>query len=135
MITHTNFEPKQMLTFHWTAPVAGSGCVSLKLEKFPLNEWTINWIIKIKFSAHVFQTETVWFKDDGGLTKTICETGFLILKLWFKVFLLIRLTKKDEVAENIEIPTCCACGEAKYTLKFKGNWNQQTFPKDWPTNG
>jgi hypothetical protein len=25
--------------------------------------------------AHVLQTETVWFKDDGGLTKTICETG------------------------------------------------------------
>jgi hypothetical protein len=34
MITHTNFEPKQMLTFHWTAPGAGSGCVSFKLKNF-----------------------------------------------------------------------------------------------------
>jgi hypothetical protein len=28
--------------------------------------------------AIVFQTETVWFKDEGQLTKTICEAGYLL---------------------------------------------------------
>ncbi len=31
---------------------------------------------------------------------------------------------------------CCACGEAKYQLTFKGLWSAQTHKKDWPsTNG
>jgi hypothetical protein len=34
-----------------------------------------------------------------------------------------------------DIPECCACGEAKYTLTFQGTWTKQTHPKDWPTNG
>jgi hypothetical protein len=28
---------------------------------------------------------------------------------------------------------CCACGEAKYQLTFKGLWSSQTHKKDWPT--
>ncbi len=35
----------------------------------------------------------------------------------------------------IKIPECCACGEAKYSLNFKGTWTQKTHPKDWPKNG
>ena len=65
--------------------------------------------------ALVMQTETLWFKDDGDLTKTLCEA--------------------DSVMEKNEIPKCCACGEAKYSLNFKGTWSKHTFPKDWPTNG
>ena len=34
-----------------------------------------------------------------------------------------------------DIPKCCACSEAKYSLNFKGLWTQQTHPKDWPKNG
>ncbi len=31
---------------------------------------------------------------------------------------------------------CCACGEAKYQLTFKGLWSAQTHRKDYPsTNG
>lgn len=37
--------------------------------------------------------------------------------------------------DNSEIPPCCACGEAKYTLNFKGIWSKFTHPKDWPENG
>jgi hypothetical protein len=28
---------------------------------------------------------------------------------------------------------CCACGEAKYQLTFKGLWSAQTHKKDWPS--
>ena len=30
MITHTNFESKKRITFYWTAPKAGTGCISFK---------------------------------------------------------------------------------------------------------
>jgi hypothetical protein len=30
MITHTNFESKKSVTFYWTAPKSGSGCISFK---------------------------------------------------------------------------------------------------------
>lgn len=30
MITHANFEAKKKIEFYWTAPKAGSGCVSFK---------------------------------------------------------------------------------------------------------
>ena len=28
---------------------------------------------------------------------------------------------------------CCACGEAKYQLIFKGLWSSETHKKDWPS--
>lgn len=28
---------------------------------------------------------------------------------------------------------CCACGEAKYQLTFKGLWSPQTHKKGWPS--
>ncbi|CAF0721201.1 unnamed protein product, partial [Brachionus calyciflorus] len=94
MITHTNFESKKRISFYWTAPKIGTGCIS--------------------FKAQVMQTETLWFKDDGSLTKTLCEG--------------------EEYSDSAEISKCCACGEAKYTLNFKGMWTRHTHPKDWPTN-
>jgi hypothetical protein len=30
MITHTNFEAKQKISFNWIAPKTSSGCVSIK---------------------------------------------------------------------------------------------------------
>ncbi len=62
----------------------------------------------------MIQTENIWFKDDGQLTLTLCES---------------------KVASNVHIEKCCACDLAKYSLGFKGNWNKQTYPKDWPSNG
>ena len=41
----------------------------------------------------------------------------------------------DMSEENMSIPKCCACGEAKYSLTFKGTWSKETHPKDWPQNG
>lgn len=29
---------------------------------------------------------------------------------------------------------CCACGEAKYQLTFKGLWSAKTHKKDWPSS-
>lgn len=69
-----------------------------------------------RYRAIVLQTETVWLKDEGELTKTICE-------------------QNEDMMEKDVIPPCCACGEAKYTINFKGTWTRQTHPKDWPTNG
>lgn len=63
----------------------------------------------------MLQTETVWLKDEGELTKTICEGEDM----------------KEEKDNQME---CCACGEAKYTLNFKGTWTKETHPKDWPNN-
>ena len=97
MITNTDFEIKAQVDFYWTAPKSGSGCVSLK--------------------ALVFQTETVWFKDNGQLTKTLCEA------------------EASAIEKVLQVPECCACNNAKYRLKFKGNWNEQNFPKHWPKNG
>lgn len=68
-----------------------------------------------KKRAIVLQTETVWLKDEGQLTQTICED--------------------DQPMEKNEIPECCACGQAKYSLMFKGMWTRETHPKDWPNNG
>ena len=34
-----------------------------------------------------------------------------------------------------QVNECCACGEAKYSLSFKGSWSKNTHPKDWPSNG
>ncbi|EDV19784.1 uncharacterized protein TRIADDRAFT_61837 [Trichoplax adhaerens] len=47
-----------------------------------------------------------WFKDDGKLRLEICQRAGT---------------------------TCCACGPATYSMKFKGIWNKETHPKDFPT--
>ncbi|XP_070538941.1 spondin-1-like [Ptychodera flava] len=52
-VTHTSDIPKMSISVIWTAPPAGTGCVS--------------------FKATVVQQKLVWFQDDGDLTKTLCE--------------------------------------------------------------
>ncbi len=76
MVTHAHFESKTSVTVYWTAPAAGSGCVSFKYVWFLLFIKSaiivlLHWLYFKRLL--VMQTETVWFKDDGELTKTICE--------------------------------------------------------------
>ena len=35
----------------------------------------IFYVLKIIKRALVIQTENIWFKDDGQLTKVLCESG------------------------------------------------------------
>ncbi|XP_013383602.1 spondin-1-like [Lingula anatina] len=89
---------KMGVTVLWTAPPAGSGCV--------------------EFRATVQELKDIWYKDDGALTKEICEdTGS-------------SRSKSEKWPDNGE---CCACGTAKYRMTFQGNWTRQRHPKDFPT--
>ncbi|XP_074662256.1 spondin-1-like isoform X2 [Tubulanus polymorphus] len=97
VVTHTyitQFKPG--ISVLWTAPPAGSGCV--------------------EFRATVVQYQDVWFKDDGALTKTVCED-----------------TGSDGEFDTSTNTDCCACGVAKYHMTFNGNWSRYTHPKDFPT--
>jgi len=96
-ITQTSSVPKTEVQVLWTAPGAGSGC--------------------ILFRAMVVENRDVWFADDGGLTKELCEE---------------QQENEDEQPEINE--PCCACDEAKYEVMFEGLWSRQTHPKDFPTN-
>jgi len=96
-ITQTSSVPKTEVQVLWTAPGAGSGC--------------------ILFRAMVVENRDVWFVDDGGLTKELCEE---------------QQENEDEQPEINE--PCCACDEAKYEVMFEGLWSRQTHPKDFPTN-
>ncbi|XP_012289125.1 spondin-1 [Orussus abietinus] len=84
--------PKSEIQVMWKAPPAGSGCVI--------------------FSAMVLENRDRWFAEDGGLTKTVCETS----------------ASEIETAEE----RCCACDEAKYSLIMEGIWSNITHPKDFP---
>jgi hypothetical protein len=55
VVTHTDIEPKQSVHVLWTAPPSGSGC--------------------LEFRATVVQNHKQWHKDDGALTKRLCEKG------------------------------------------------------------
>ncbi|XP_078000197.1 spondin-1-like [Glandiceps talaboti] len=96
-VTHTSNIPKMSVSFIWTAPPPGVGCV--------------------KFKATVVQQKEVWFRDDGALTLTVCEAVENIIPVNFQR----------------EIPDCCACGSAKYTVTFVGQWTRYTHPKDYPS--
>ncbi|KAF2905119.1 hypothetical protein ILUMI_01056 [Ignelater luminosus] len=52
-ISETNNLPKTEVSFLWTAPRAGSGCVT--------------------FRAMVLEDASHWYADDGELSKTVCE--------------------------------------------------------------
>lgn len=97
-VEHTNQAKKSEIQVQWTAPPTGSGC--------------------IVFRATVIVHPSVWFMDDGPLTKTFCED--------------------DQSATDFQpliMDPCCACEEAKYELTFEGLWSRHTHPKDFPTNG
>ncbi|KAM7345254.1 spondin-1-like [Cochliomyia hominivorax] len=98
MIESTNSNPKTRLDMVWTAPVEpGNGCVLIR--------------------ATVLQHRDVWFMDDGGLTKRICE----------EIVDDVESQKKD----SQEMP-CCACDEARYEITFEGLWSRNLHPKDFP---
>lgn len=82
MIESTNSNPKTKLEAVWIAPSEpGSGCVLIR--------------------ATVLQHRDVWFMDDGGLTRRVCE----------EVVDDIESQKKDD-----EETPCCICDEARYEV-------------------
>lgn len=82
MIESTNTNPKTRLDMIWTAPSQpGNGCVLIR--------------------ATVLQHRDVWFMDDGGLTKKVCE----------EVVDDVESQRKD-----LEEKPCCACDEARYEV-------------------
>lgn len=63
----------------WKAPQKGSGC--------------------IKFRATVVESVDLWFSEDGGLTKTLCEES-----------------PDTEDTQPKILKHCCTCDEAKYEV-------------------
>lgn len=96
-IVQTSPIPKSEIQVMWTAPPAGSGCVV--------------------FRATVVEQRDVWYMDEGGLTKELCEE---------------ERDNQDLQPELVE--ECCACDEAKYEVTFEGLWSRHTHPKDFPAN-
>lgn len=96
-ITQTSSIPKSEIQVLWTAPPLNSGCV--------------------RFRAMVVENRDVWYMDDGGLTKELCE----------------EVQESPDMQPPI-ISQCCACDEAKYEVTFEGLWSRHTHPKDFPNN-
>ncbi|XP_054160513.1 spondin-1-like isoform X4 [Oppia nitens] len=96
-VTHTSSVSKMEISVMWHAPAPGSGCVV--------------------FKATVVERKDMWYMDDSGLTKVICEE---------------ESESNDEQPDIIE--ECCACDEAKYEVTFEGLWSKYTHPKDFPAN-
>ncbi|XP_045137265.1 spondin-1-like isoform X2 [Portunus trituberculatus] len=96
-ITQSSSAPKSEIQVLWTAPPAGSGCVI--------------------FRATVVEARDVWYMDDGGLTKELCEEE-----------------QDNPDTQPTIIDPCCACDEAKYEVTFEGLWSRHTHPKDFPNN-
>ncbi|CAF1011801.1 unnamed protein product [Adineta ricciae] len=112
--THTNDESTQ------EAIISQRNCPGGVTDANPdklKNSISVDWIAPrhpqgcISFKATVVRSDTVWFKDDNALTYTMCE---------------------DQMHMKKMMQQCCACGEAKYQLTFKGLWSPQTHKKDWP---
>ncbi|XP_011630143.1 spondin-1-like [Pogonomyrmex barbatus] len=90
-VSETTDYPKSEIQVMWRAPQAGSGCVI--------------------FTAMILENNVRWYAEDGGLSKTVCEsTG----------------------TETSNETRCCACDEAKYSLTMEGIWSNRTHPKDFP---
>ncbi|CRL03842.1 CLUMA_CG016464, isoform A [Clunio marinus] len=53
LVTHTNSFPKSDVPISWTAPKAGSGCIT--------------------FKSTVIEHKDIWYMDEGALSKTLCE--------------------------------------------------------------
>lgn len=75
----------------------------------------------VQFRATVIEEAHLWYKDHGDLTKVICEQPT------------IEKTQKDEMVNDKQDKSCCACGYATYKMVFQGLWSRQTHPKDFPT--
>ncbi|CAD7011921.1 unnamed protein product [Ceratitis capitata] len=101
MVESTNTNPKTRIDVQWVAPEQkGNGCVLIR--------------------TMLLQHRDVWFMDDGGLTRKICEES----------------ADDVETAPTGEDPyKCCACDEARYELTFEGMWSRNLHPKDFPAKG
>ncbi|XP_063703310.1 spondin-1 [Culicoides brevitarsis] len=98
LIQHSSSMPKTEVQVLWTAPSAGAGCIAIR--------------------ATVIEHRDIWYKDDGPLSKVLCEDE------------VDSLDSQPAIMEE-----CCACDEAKYELTFEGLWSRHTHPKDFPSNG
>ncbi|XP_018794913.1 PREDICTED: spondin-1 [Bactrocera latifrons] len=93
MIESTNANTKVRVSVGWVAP--NGGCVLIK--------------------AAVLQHRSVWYMDDGFLTKRICAEEI------------------DEVnSQTPALDVCCACDEAKYELIVERKWGRNTHPHNFP---
>ncbi|KAH8398980.1 hypothetical protein KR222_007355 [Zaprionus bogoriensis] len=102
MVENTNTNPKTHMHLTWTAPSGpGSGCILIR--------------------ATVLQHREVWYMDDGGLTRRICEE-------------VVDDVESQPMDSSLNTP-CCACDEARYELTFEGSWSRNLHPKDFPDRG
>ena len=101
VVTHHYLMRKKKVEFQWVAPKRGSGCV--------------------EFRSTVIEAPDIWFKDEGNLTKVVCEDVPVI-----------TAPLGDGTAVGEPPSTCCACGNARYHIHFKGSWSRQTHPKHFP---
>jgi hypothetical protein len=62
----------------------------------------------------------------------MCEDRMYLRKIIVHAF--NKLVSFLEMHMKKMMQQCCACGEAKYQLTFKGLWSAQTHKKDWPAN-
>ncbi|XP_017476494.1 PREDICTED: spondin-1 [Rhagoletis zephyria] len=101
MVESTNTNPKTRIDVSWIAPEEpGYGCVLIRTT--------------------LLQHRDVWFMDDGGLTRRICEES---------------VDEVESAPANAERNSCCACDEARYELTFEGTWSRNLHPKDFPAKG
>ncbi|XP_043203063.1 spondin-1-like [Amphibalanus amphitrite] len=110
MVTQTSTVPKTEAEVLWMAPRAGAGCVT--------------------FKAVVVRSRYVWYMDDEGLTKELCEEGSSHRPPRQHQQQEQSHQQQQQQAEG----TCCACDEAKYELRFDGLWSRESHPKDFPRN-
>ncbi|XP_067628122.1 spondin-1 [Eurosta solidaginis] len=101
MVESTNTNPKTRIDVIWVAPQEpGNGCVLIRTT--------------------LLQHRDVWFMDDGGLTRRICEES---------------VDEVESISPGVERNSCCACDEARYELIFEGTWSRNLHPKDFPAKG
>lgn len=102
VITHHYLMRKKEIEFQWVAPEKGSGCV--------------------EFRSTVIEAPEIWFKDEGNLTKVVCED----------VPVITAPLGDGTAVHGQPSSTCCACGNARYNMHFQGMWSRQTHPKHFP---
>lgn len=117
-VFHTSFK-KPGVSTQWVAPAAGSGCV--------------------EFRATVLEHADIWYKDDGGLTRVLCEKPPSAARTAAAGATAAKSTPTSNggaggsAARAAAPAQCCACGSAKYEMTFYGNWTPESHPKDYPS--
>ncbi|XP_068632955.1 spondin-1-like [Battus philenor] len=94
-VVQTDLTPKTSVEAHWKAPKKENKCV------------TINAVVAVK--------RDVWYRQDGPLSKRVCEDRRNVLDM--------QPTKNDN---------CNATEDARYLLTFEGMWSYNTHPKMYP---